>query len=269
VNYITQFSQPDAIIPDPYNPLDWNRYGYARYNALKYTDPSGHRTCDSSNLDQCSMGGSLISKEYQPWTRDEFSRWTNHVRENYSKYIQDFHITFADSSSGIGLRDWSPDQKLAILIAAMLAGSKILHSHPGYGTSSAAFNSVYSRGVDFQLGNCGLCPSNGGYSSSASLVQFDNLLTSDFSYGINNVIHELGHIFNQITYLRRGEMPSDLASGFFPGAQGLGVRISDQNTSQEYFADTFLDWIIGQFTTDIYGVDRSSWMNNAIGGWLP
>ncbi len=265
--YITQFSQPDAIIPDPYNPLDWNRYGYARYNALKYTDPSGHRTCDSSNLDQCSMGGSLISKEYQPWTKDEFSRWTDYVRNNYSKYVQDFRITFADSSSGIGLRDWNFDQKVAILIAAMLAGSKLLHSHPAYGTSSAAFNSVYSGGVNFQLGNCGHCPANGAYSSLASLIQFDNLLTSDLAFGINNVIHEFGHIFDQIP--RPGDIPSNLTYQRFPNARGLDVRISGQDTPQEYFADTFLDWVIGQFTGDSYGAARSSWMDSAIGSWLP
>ncbi|MDX9993406.1 MAG: RHS repeat-associated core domain-containing protein [Anaerolineales bacterium] len=44
--YITQFSQPDTIIPNPGNSLDWNRYSYARYNPLKYTDPSGHNVCD-------------------------------------------------------------------------------------------------------------------------------------------------------------------------------------------------------------------------------
>jgi hypothetical protein len=40
--YINQFTQPDSIIPDPYNPQDWNRYAYARNNPLRYTDPSGH-----------------------------------------------------------------------------------------------------------------------------------------------------------------------------------------------------------------------------------
>ena len=40
--YINHFTQPDTIIPNPYNPQDWNRYAYARNNPLKYTDPSGH-----------------------------------------------------------------------------------------------------------------------------------------------------------------------------------------------------------------------------------
>jgi len=37
-----QFGQPDSIISDLYNPLDYNRYSYVRYNPLKYIDPSGH-----------------------------------------------------------------------------------------------------------------------------------------------------------------------------------------------------------------------------------
>jgi len=39
---IMQFNQPDSLIPDPYNPLDWNRYAYARYNPVNNTDPTGH-----------------------------------------------------------------------------------------------------------------------------------------------------------------------------------------------------------------------------------
>lgn len=38
-------TQPDSIVPDPYNPQDWNRYSYARYNPLRYTDPTGHVPC--------------------------------------------------------------------------------------------------------------------------------------------------------------------------------------------------------------------------------
>jgi hypothetical protein len=41
-----QWSSPDTLIPDPYNPLDWNRYLYARGNPLRYNDPSGHIPVD-------------------------------------------------------------------------------------------------------------------------------------------------------------------------------------------------------------------------------
>ncbi len=40
--YLNQWTQPDSIVPDPYNSQDYNRYSYARNNPLKYTDPSGH-----------------------------------------------------------------------------------------------------------------------------------------------------------------------------------------------------------------------------------
>lgn len=37
--------QADTLIPNPHNSLDWNRYSYARYNPLRYTDPTGHKPC--------------------------------------------------------------------------------------------------------------------------------------------------------------------------------------------------------------------------------
>ncbi len=37
------FIQPDTIVPDPANGLDYHRYGYVRFNPLKYNDPTGHQ----------------------------------------------------------------------------------------------------------------------------------------------------------------------------------------------------------------------------------
>jgi hypothetical protein len=47
--YITQFSQPDTIVPDLNNPQAWDRYAYTLNNPLRYVDPSGHKSCDDIN----------------------------------------------------------------------------------------------------------------------------------------------------------------------------------------------------------------------------
>ena len=41
-SYLNHFTQPDTILADPYNPMDWNRYAYVNYNPINYVDPSGH-----------------------------------------------------------------------------------------------------------------------------------------------------------------------------------------------------------------------------------
>ncbi|MBT3282407.1 MAG: RHS repeat-associated core domain-containing protein [Cryomorphaceae bacterium] len=40
--FLRQFTQPDTIIQDYYNPQNLNRYSYVLNNPYKYTDPDGH-----------------------------------------------------------------------------------------------------------------------------------------------------------------------------------------------------------------------------------
>ena len=52
---IISFNQPDTLIPDPSNPLDFNRYGYARYNPVRFRDPSGHAVDAGCETVGCEM----------------------------------------------------------------------------------------------------------------------------------------------------------------------------------------------------------------------
>jgi RHS repeat-associated protein len=51
--YLNRWIQPDDIIPDPGNPIDFDRYAYVRNNPLKYVDPDGHTiNCPPAGCDQ-------------------------------------------------------------------------------------------------------------------------------------------------------------------------------------------------------------------------
>jgi hypothetical protein len=47
------------VVPDPYNPFDWDRYSYIRNNPVRYNDPTGHRIDDSGG----DIGGILHKEE--------------------------------------------------------------------------------------------------------------------------------------------------------------------------------------------------------------
>jgi RHS repeat-associated protein len=42
-----RFISADSLIPNPGNVLDWDRYAAMRNNPLKYTDPTGHEICNA------------------------------------------------------------------------------------------------------------------------------------------------------------------------------------------------------------------------------
>jgi RHS repeat-associated protein len=61
--YLNRWAQPDSIISDPYNSLDYDRYQYVRSNPIKYVDPSG-RSVD------CALGETCNDNPPPPNARD-------------------------------------------------------------------------------------------------------------------------------------------------------------------------------------------------------
>jgi hypothetical protein len=45
-----RFISPDSILPDPGNPVAWDRYAYALNSPSRYTDPSGHLVCSDRHV---------------------------------------------------------------------------------------------------------------------------------------------------------------------------------------------------------------------------
>ncbi|MEW5871180.1 MAG: RHS repeat-associated core domain-containing protein, partial [Chloroflexota bacterium] len=41
-SYLNRWTQPDSIVPDSGNVLDWDRYSYVRNNPVIYQDQDGH-----------------------------------------------------------------------------------------------------------------------------------------------------------------------------------------------------------------------------------
>jgi RHS repeat-associated protein len=54
--YLNHFTQPDSIVPDPYNSQDYDRYSYVRNNPIRYNDPTGHFSEDEIDRYLKSIG---------------------------------------------------------------------------------------------------------------------------------------------------------------------------------------------------------------------
>jgi hypothetical protein len=123
------------------------------------------------------------------------------------------------------------------------------------------------------MGNCSQCPRNGGYAGGFPVIAFDGLMEGFM--GIANIIHELGHGFDSLFWdelpIGTTLLPSSITwhdSGLPGDSTGFALRISDQNTSTELFADMFLGWVTGEWASDNVGVDRSNWMTTQMDVWI-
>lgn len=80
---ISHFIQADSIIPGVGNPTSFNRYAYAFYSPVTYSDPDGHWGCreDFDGGSGCgNRASNLVEEEYKkatieyPWFADTISK---------------------------------------------------------------------------------------------------------------------------------------------------------------------------------------------------
>lgn len=166
----------------------------------------------------------------------------------------------------------------------------------GLDNPAMAFSMVYGA-VHFQWGNCQACGGSGGYSygyqkkEGHHLIAFESITgiryDETIERGVKNVVHELGHIFNQI----QGRGPSDdldnnrsdlrLNRGLFLRPNEPANRWNWQQhppemdeqgwSGSETFADMFVAWTYDAWNTstnieNVLAVDNAqSWMDQ----WVP
>ena len=115
--YLNHMTQPDSIVPDPYNSQDYDRYSYVRNNPLKYTDPSGHRCkgSDGHYEDDNSWGycGDQLPTPQNVKVKDR-ARYIRDVARKYNIHLAPGdhwdYIDYADVGQGETL-GWTPDHE--------------------------------------------------------------------------------------------------------------------------------------------------------------
>jgi RHS repeat-associated protein len=268
-----RFLSADSVIPGAGNPQAWDRYAGMMNNPLKYTDPSGHETCDSDG--QCG--------EYRPTNSD----------------INKFSIMYGLSFSG----KWRTDYMIAIMIAAITIGSKMAEAING-AVGSDVFRSVFG-GLTLYLDPTLKDQKLYGKASTNWIKLRPDKITSRL-FG-----HELGHVFSRRMILGTGNKYADWSSetqignGLWDDEGNFMTSGSDRNggvlgeesgyqcgetvpcqyhyidelnqtelmdagslTSSEQWADMFLNWSLGGLNNTARGVFYTNWINSNMGQWV-
>jgi hypothetical protein len=106
-----------------------------------------------------------------------------------------------------------------------------------------------------------------------------NPLDPDFR---NNVVHELGHVFNHITVEGSDANPYDELGNALghtlPNREDVRTGMNEypwqqntrstKNENYELFADGFLNWTYGSFNNEPEGVQTSAWFDVQMSLWV-
>jgi len=162
--YITQFTQPDSI--DPYNPLDWNRYAYVRYNAVNYTDPTGHIACWDENAGQKGCNQVIYQYKLNYWdplpTVEDIPNLENRPSgviqrtvDNYEKVRANLYYKYG--SLAVDSKGKIKDQ---FLIAGFIFAELPVQGSGGYNEALEAVSNQYDDGDNPLYPNQMLCEGN-------------------------------------------------------------------------------------------------------------
>jgi len=249
-----RFISADSIVPGAGNPQAFNRYSYAYNSPLRHTDPSGH----------VPLPNDILSKL--------------------------FGLQFTG--------DWRSDHRRAVVTGVIDVAVKLAEATPQNDTPIEAFRAVYGidsnkpftfewdpNCPDCKPKDCADCAPQFGFTHSTRHIEFASM-SADWRLDVrplkqrNNVVHELGHAFENATEQTRAN-----SSTYKPAREALpwtdreglaegGIwRQSDELTSGEIFADMFVGWTYDTWRTDARGItvrgsEYRQWMNQNMPLWV-
>jgi hypothetical protein len=251
----------DTLIPDPGDPVSYDRYAYTRNNPVRYTDPSGHLVCSDPNVAEgdCSDEGA--------------GAWR-------------YGVKFEGN--------WTERNRRAAREALYAVGKK--YSEILGGDPWDAFGSVFSDGITFAWVDSyeyqGKTYISGAVTRSSSRIEFASLTVAvgnrteevAFISARNNVVHELAHAFaNRWDYEETsGPYATGIPikyqnnDGFYPSPpstertwrQHPCTYTTNPNCGHEVFADQFLGWTFGMWDDSKMGTWRRDYMSLYMPIWL-
>ena len=235
-SYITQFSQPDSIVPNLYNPQSLNRYSYALNNPIRYNDPSGHVVCEVG--EPCGPGAT-----YVPET--SYAQMTINLKKSAKKR---YGVTLSDE----GGKNWDAAN------AYVAYSSLYTMDNALDGTLKSSINGTTFKLAEYHRTKKN-CPSgNCTYSgwTEGTTVTF-------YTTGTNvlrpmNVFHETGHVLNSLpgsgnefsNRLQSLDHPSFITDGYINSAGALVPWASEPKQASsdkitEQWADVFANYVAG------------------------
>ncbi len=221
-----RFVQADTLVPQPGNPLAWDRYAYVLNNPLRYTDPSGYYVVE--DVDYVAPFIRLVSLNGFNYTeRQVFESAANDVG---SACAREYNKEFSRIAKRMR-DDFVPL------------------------TAEEAFLLVHDGPVFIEKQNIA-CPEGcwGRTITQNKIYIYNNAATQDLVNYPKFLVHELGHAFenalaqNGLPKLRWSLTDDTLNRiGFLPRNEGW--QFGGDDTPGEIFADMFVHWTYGKWNT--------------------
>ena len=245
-----RFLSADTIVPNFANPQSLNRYSYVYNSPLNYTDPTGH---------------------------DAY--WCQTASCQASYYIAKNDGFFAAYGVEVD-RNMTSREKLAIMVAISRTGKKIAGTRGKDETAAEAFTAIYNPITFTQTDTFDI-----GCVTGVNTVICADFTFENFQSDVNNVVHELGHVFNNVlggTFADYGwtyAQPDIRNAILRPRTNGIDWQqntlydpTSTYATGVEMSGDMFVAWVFDAWNTDPRNtglVDQArNTLNTNMANWL-